>query len=276
MLLARTTSSSENPFAGVSGYRTPAHKRPTLLGGLFPTLTFYHHMTRIVYRSSKLAAAGVYDGEKWVESSLAIFKALENVGVRFDVRGLERVEKLGMPVVYAANHMSTLETFLLPSMLMPKGKITFVVKESLLKYPWFGDVIRARDPIAVGRTNPREDLTRVMGEGAAKLSEGTSVVVFPQTTRAAAFEPEKFNSIGAKLAARAKVPLVPLALHTGAWSTGRFVKDFGPIKPKLTVEFSFGEPLPPQGKGDEAHKATVEFLAQAFANRERTGTLFGR
>jgi 1-acyl-sn-glycerol-3-phosphate acyltransferase len=115
-------------------------------------------------------------------------------------------------------------------------------------------------------------LTVVMTEGAERLSRGFSIVIFPQTTRTDSFDPSKFNTIGAKLAARAKVPLVPLALRTSMWGTGRWLKDFGPIDPSRPVDFAFGEPIAPEGTGDAAHRATVEFITGAFSRWEDSGT----
>ena len=261
----------ENPFQGVDGYRTEADRGPSLLSRLAPSLLFYLRTGKIVYVSSRLARAGAYDGRAWVSYSLAVVNALEKAGVKFDVRGLSNVDGTKGPVVLAANHMSTLETFVLPCILRPRRPLTFIVKKSLLDYPWFGHVLRACDPIAVGRKNPREDLQTVMVEGARRLSEGASVVVFPQTTRTMEFDPEKFNSIGAKLAARSGVPLVPLALKTDAWGTGRIIKDFGPIDPKSAVRMHFGPPLSPEGKGDAAHRATIEFISGKFREWENGG-----
>ncbi len=62
-------------------------------------------------------------------------------------------------------------------------KVTFVVKESLVKHPLFGDVMRSRNPIVVGRTDPRKDFEAVMNEGAEKLSKGISIIIFPQSTQ---------------------------------------------------------------------------------------------
>ncbi|HSH70365.1 MAG TPA: hypothetical protein VK997_10635 [Deferrisomatales bacterium] len=90
------------------------------------------------------------------------------------------------------------------------------------------------------------------------------MIVFPQTTRAERFDPERFNSIGAKLAGRAGVPLIPLALRTDAWGNGRWLKDFGPVDPRRPVRFRFGAPLSPDRRGTEAHRQTVAFIQQAL------------
>ncbi len=75
-----------------------------------------------------------------------------------------------------------------------------------------------------------------------------------------------FNTIGAKLARRAGVPLVPIALKTDAWSVGKLIKDFGPIRPERTVHFSIGPPLEVTGNGREQHEETVRFIQNKLAS----------
>jgi 1-acyl-sn-glycerol-3-phosphate acyltransferase len=158
--------------------------------------------------------------------------------------------------------MSTLETFTLPGTLVPIRPVTFVVKQSLVDYPIFGHVMRSRDPITVGRTNPREDLKAVLEGGTDRLARGISIVIFPQTTRRPVFDPAEFNSIGVKLAKRAGVPIVPIALKTDAWSNGTLAKDYGPIKPSRTAHFAFGPPLAVTGRGEAEHEEIVRFITR--------------
>jgi 1-acyl-sn-glycerol-3-phosphate acyltransferase len=115
-------------------------------------------------------------------------------------------------------------------------------------------------PITVTRTNPREDLKAVLEEGSALLKEGRSVIIFPQTTRTMELEPERFNSIGVKLARRAGVPVVPIALKTDALGNGRVLKDFGTVDPTRDVHFSIGEPMEITGRGHEEHRRIIEFI----------------
>ncbi len=247
-------------------YQTPPGLRRSLLARLspWPALAFYPPVFRIVQRASRLARRGLYGNREWVESSLGIVRVMEGVGMRLAVEGLGHVRALAEPAVFVGNHMSTLETFVLPAILQPLRPITFVVKEALLTYPVFGPVMRSRDPIAVGRANPREDLRAVLEGGQERLARGVSLVVFPQTTRSTAFDPAHFNTIGVKLAARAGVPVVPLALKTDAWGNGRLLKDFGRVDPSLQVHFRFGAPLAAEGKGAAAQKATVGFIRAAL------------
>jgi len=86
--------------------------------------------------------------------------------------------------------MSILETFVLPCLIQPHRDVTFVVKESLITYPLFGQVMRSRQPVVVGRDNPREDLKTVLEEGQKRLEANISIIIFPQTTRSVEFDPK--------------------------------------------------------------------------------------
>ena len=241
-------------------YITP----PTQVSALsraFPSLAFYGRLAGIVVASSRDARAGRYDTERWRRSSLAVIRALEAVGVRFNVTGLDNLARFEGPAVIVANHMSTLETFILPCIIQPHRNITFVIKGGLLKYPVFKHIMKSRNPIVVGRVNPREDFKKVMKEGKQRLEQGTSVVIFPQTTRSDYLDEKKFNSIGIKLAKNAKVPVIPIALKTDAWGVGRFVKDLGEIDPSRKVTFSFGAPIYISGNGKSEHKQVIDFIS---------------
>jgi 1-acyl-sn-glycerol-3-phosphate acyltransferase len=215
-----------------------------------------------VLKASRMCKKGLYTNDFWVQSSLNTVKALESVGGRFEIQNLAAIRKLESACVFISNHMSILETFVLPCLIQPYCDVTFVVKESLLSFPFFKHVMRNRNPIVVGRGNPRKDLRTVLEEGQKRLNANMSVVIFPQTTRSITFDAKKFNSLGIKLAKRGKVPVIPIALKTDAWGNGRKFKDFGKIQPAKPVHITFGDPLPVQGTGKEEHKFIVDFIAK--------------
>lgn len=243
-----------------SSYTTVA-KNISFVRKYLPTIYFYTRFLGVVFRASSLAKRGVYDGLAWSESSLEILRLLENIGVRIQISGLEELRKIDGPCVIIGNHMSMMETLILPVMIQPIKPVTFVIKESLLSYPVFQHVMRARDPVAVSRTNPRQDLRIVLEEGEKRLRQGLSIIVFPQTTRADSFDPSQMSSIGVKLAKKAEVPIIPLALKTDAWRNGRYIKDFGAIDQSIGVFFAFGPPLTIAGKGGEEQQMIAAFIS---------------
>ncbi|MEK6672512.1 MAG: lysophospholipid acyltransferase family protein [Nitrospirota bacterium] len=242
-------------------YRTGKIKA-TLLARLSPSFYFYRQIIRIVFTASRKAKRSRYGDNDWIMSSLDTLRALESAGVSFEITGIDNFKDVEGPCVFIANHMSTLETFVLPVIIAPFKMATFVVKGSLVEYPVFKHVMRSREPITVSRTNPREDLKTVFEGGAERLRKGTSIIIFPQTTRSTFFDPAEFNTIGVKLAKKAEVPVVPVALKTDAWGNGRRLKDFGRIDPSLSVHFAFGKPLWIKDRGNEEHREIIGFITE--------------
>ncbi len=253
----------------IHDYQTPANKK-TFLGRAFPSLRFYPALLKIVFRAAALAKRGEYSDREWVQDNHRVLSILEKVGCRFEVDGRENLTDTSTPQVFVANHMSTLETFVLPGLVHPERPMTFVIKKQLVDFPVFKHIMLSRRPVVVSRHNPREDFKTVMREGLARLREGISVVVFPQTTRSSKFDPQQFNSLGIKLAKKAEVPVVPVALKTDAWSNGRVLKDFGPIRPERPIRFVFAPPMPITGGGKKEQEKCLEFITQ---HMKKWGTL---
>ncbi|QDT06802.1 2-acyl-glycerophospho-ethanolamine acyltransferase [Rubripirellula lacrimiformis] len=237
-----------------------------MVGRTFPTLHFYQQFVRNVLRSSRVAKRGRYDNETWSRTSFEVLRALESVGITVEVAGTGNLQSLHSPCVFVGNHMSMLETIVLPAIVQPICDVTFVVKQSLVDYPVFRHILGSRNPIAVSRVNAREDFKVVMTQGAERLQRGISVVVFPQTTRSTSFDPSQFNSIGIKLASRCGVPVIPIALRTDAWGNGKRIKDLGPIDPSKTVHFEFGSPIDVVGRGEAQHQQVIEFIESRLAS----------
>ncbi|MCT4533799.1 lysophospholipid acyltransferase family protein [Halodesulfovibrio sp.] len=246
-------------------YTTPENAKG-FLSSLFPSAAFYPSMAKIAFCANREAQQGKSSDQAWVKASLDIINALERVGVSLSFENISAFTELDSPCVFIGNHMSTLETFVLPAIIQPHKAVTFVIKSSLLTYPFFGDLMASRDPIAVERTNPREDLKTVLNEGCEKISQGKSIIVFPQSTRSTEFDRKKFNSIGVKLAKKAGVPIVPLALKTDSWGHSKLGKEFGPIDISKKVHFAFDAPITVEGNGKEAHASVCNFIETSLTN----------
>ncbi len=238
----------------------------SFFGRLLPSFSFYTSLLANVYFSSRKAKQGNYDDEAWRLSSYKVLQALERTGLQISISGVEHLQSLKSPCVIVGNHISMMDTVVLPAIIVQERPLTFIVKQSLMDYPVFKHVMRSRNPIALGRTNAREDLKKVFSEGMKRLEQGLSVCVFPQTTRGTDFEPRQFNSIGVKLAQKAGVPVLPLALKTDAWTNGKLIKDLGRIHPETSTHFAFDAPLTVEGKGKEEHQKVIDFISTKLKN----------
>ena len=253
-------------FFRSENYRTPVNAKPSLRQRLFNNSRVYFTVkfAWIVLKTMIMAKRKVYHDKEWAESSFYIFRFIEKAGGRFEITGMENIVKHEGPVLFISNHMSTLETMIFPCIISPLRKVTFVVKESLIKHPLFKDVMLSRDPIVVGRSDPRKDLEAVMDGGADLLKSGTSIVIFPQSTRSVEFKPEDFNSLGVKLARKAGVPVVPVAIKTDFWGNGSMIKELGPIDSKKTIHIKFGEPFMIKGNGKEENAGIISFIQDSL------------
>ena len=218
----------------------------------------------VVLRTRKEAIRMVYDTKAWTDSSFEILRFIEKIGGIFHITGMEYFTQSPGSVLFISNHMSTLETMILPSIIGPHKELTFVVKESLVKHPLFGDVMRSRNPIVVGRTDPRKDLEAVMNGGVDRLNNGISIVIFPQSTRSVEFKPEDFNSLGVKLAKKAGVEVVPIALKTDFWGNGKLIKEIGPMDHHKQIHIKFGEPMKITGNGKEENQRIIDFIQSSL------------
>ena len=231
----------------------------------WPGTIFYARIALEFLTAGLAGRRGTLDSERWMRASLNCIKAVESAGGRLTVSGLDGLSKHTGPLVFIANHMSILETVLLPSFTLPYNEVTFIIKDELRHYPVIGWVMKALDLIAVHRKNPREDLKVVLNEGRRRIQKGCSVVVFPQATRSTVFDVKNFNTLGVKLARQSGVPVLPIALKTDFHGTGRWLKDIGPIYPDRPIHFKFGKPIPIEGNGQAAHRSVVEFIADNLA-----------
>lgn len=223
---------------------------------------YYTRLLLLIANSARIARGGGFTDERWCRDAQLVMRFVESVGGRLAVGGLEGFARQPGPFVFIANHMSMLDTFLLPGIILPFHGVTFVVKEALLRYPVFGAIMRAVKPIAVERQNPRKDLKTVLEEGQRLLGQNRSVIIFPQATRATSFNAEMFNTLGIKLARKAGAPVVPVALKTDFQQNGRLIKEMGPVRLKKTVHIQFGPPMPVEGSGQAVHSRVVSFIRQ--------------
>jgi len=244
-------------------YRTPIERRRKRRYAFFPTATlpFSLELIWLVRWGRRLAVRGGFDRERLVEGCARAGDVIEGSGGRIHITGLDIVAAGNDPVVFVANHMSTMETFLLPAVITPHRPLTFVVKESLVG-GFFGPIMRTLDPVTVTRRDPRADFKKVMVDGVRRLGAGDSICIFPQTTRMTTFDPAQFNTLGVKLARRAGVPIIPLALKTDFYSPGWPIREFGAVRPERDLQFAFGSPISPTLSQRDAHESVLGFVGE--------------
>lgn len=251
----------ENLFPGDS-YDTPEKVQRGLHDYLFCKSRFYFLMRNfyIFYQTGSCARRNELNAERQVILSNMNIRLVEKCGGKIHLSGLNHLDSANGPFVLIGNHMSSLETALFHAIVRPRLDFTFVIKRSLFKVPYFGDIMRSLKAIAVDRKNPRDDFKTIMHEGAALMKEGRSLILFPQATRSRKFIPEEFNTIGVKLARSAQVKVIPFALKTDFLGNGRIMRDLGPINHDSDIHFEFAPPINITGNGKAEHQQIIDFI----------------
>ena len=172
----------------------------------------------------------------------AAFRAL---GLRFDLQGTEHVPRTG-PALLAFNHVSYLDFIFGGFAAQPAGRLVrFMAKRETFDHPVSGPLMRSMHHISVDRAEGTGSLRQAL----RYLREGEVVGIFPEATISRSFEIKEIKSGAVRIAAHAKVPLVPVVL----WGTQRMMtkdhpRDFSRGK---TIAITVGEPLHLEGRDPE-------------------------
>ena len=172
------------------------------------------------------------------------------LGIRVEVIGTEHIPS--EPCIIISNHQSAWETVGLQTLFSP---CVFVLKEDLLKIPFFGWGLAAVRMIAINRNASKAALKKVTEQGIDRLKLGISVVVFPEGTRSGPHDLLPFQIGGAYLATKSNVPVVPVSHNAGTvWPKGSRIRGPGVIKVII------GEPIMPGLKAQALNKRLEDWM----------------
>ena len=91
-------------------------------------------------------------------------------------------------------------------------QVGFVAKDDAEKLPLIGRWIKASQGVFIKRGETREGL-KAIKEGAEKLKNGYSLIIFPEGTRSHCSDMADFKPGSFKLATKAGVPIVPVTIN---------------------------------------------------------------
>ncbi len=164
------------------------------------------------------------------------------LGIQVRVSGMENLP-VGetSPAILLVKHQSTLETFLMPT-LMPHP-LAYVFKKELLSVPFFGWAMGRLDMIHIDRSQRNEAFAKVVSQGKALLARGVWIIMFPEGTRIARGQKGSYKSGGTRLAIETGAPVIPVAVTSAkCWPRKAFIKTPG------VVDVSIGKPIPSAGR----------------------------
>jgi 1-acyl-sn-glycerol-3-phosphate acyltransferase len=175
------------------------------------------------------------------------------LGVR--IEGLENIPE-GNGLILA-KHQSTWETIFLQTIFPPQ---TWVLKRELLWLPIFGWGLALTSPIAIDRAAGKKALRQVITQGINRLQRGMWVVIFPEGTRTAPGQRQRYAIGGAMLAEKSGYPVVPVCHNAGEfWPKQGFGKRPG------MITLVIGEPFSPAGmKAGEINTRVEEWIESTY------------
>ena len=266
----RTTTLSEfrDSLRATGGYltaddcRAPKRARPSAL----TTLRFTWGVTRVFPFCAIMEPFGKLTTDNWANTCFSSVTTAERLGMSVLVEGFSNRLAYNGPVVYLSNHMSMIETIMLPPILLTASPFSYVAKASLAHLPFLERAAEHMRMVPISRKSPREDLMNILRIGTERLNGGDSFLIFPQGTRCEVFSRKRYSSMGAKLAERANCPVVPIVVDTRCQPTrtkGMFkkiFKDFGTVDTSKDIRIAIG-PVIPCDKSKTLHEAAFDWMA---------------
>ncbi len=185
-----------------------------------------------------------------------VFTARTILNINVDVVGRENMPNYACVIM--CKHQSEWEAFYLQALFWP---LCTILKNELLRIPFFGWALALMEPIAIDRTSPKEALKQVQNQGLKKLRQGRSVLIFPEGTRMPLGKSGRYARSGATLAIAATVPILPIAHNAGiCWPNGNQKKQAG------TISFVIGEPIVATGQSARELTKDVEDWIETHSN----------
>ncbi|GAC1312826.1 MAG: hypothetical protein NVSMB12_03550 [Acidimicrobiales bacterium] len=185
------------------------------------------------------------------------------------VTGLDRLEGLEGPVIFAANHGSHLDTFLLLTSLPDRFRHRTVVAAAAdyffdRRIKAVGSAL-ALGAIPIDRTGVSR---RSLARATELLEDGWSMIIFPEGGRTPDGWGQQFRAGAAFLATRVQVPVVPIHLE----GSRRVVRKGSRGVRRATTHVTFGTPLRPTGRlaDSRALAAEMERAVGILADEQAT------
>jgi 1-acyl-sn-glycerol-3-phosphate acyltransferase len=183
------------------------------------------------------------------------------LGIEVRVTGYENlpVGKTS-PAILLVKHQSTLETFLIPT-LMPHP-LAYVFKRELIHVPFFGWAMGRMDMIHIDRNQRAQAFNKVVDQGKRLLAQGIWIIMFPEGTRIPRGQKGVYKSGGTRLAIATGAPVIPIAVNSAkVWPRKAFIKRAG------VVDVCIGPPIDSTGRQPEEMMREVEAWIEAQMHR---------
>ena len=195
----------------------------------------------------------------WGRSILAVSR------IKVCVEGLSNIDPQ-RPYIYMPNHQSNFDIPVLLGHLTVQFR--WLAKMELFKIPIFGRAMRKAGYISIDRQN-RESAIKSLEMAAEKISNGVSVLIFPEGTRSRDGKIRPFKKGGFVTAINAGVPIVPIII-TGTraiMTKGQFRVNPGQIG------MSIQKPIDTTIYSPDSKEALMEHVRRVICNNFKTSQM---
>ncbi len=178
----------------------------------------------------------LYFAHMWLRINLFGLRLI--CGLKWQVEGKEHIPQT--PCVVLSKHQSTWETYFLPTILPPT---VYVAKRSLALIPIFGWALVALRFILIDRKSGSSAINQIVTQSLERMSDGYSVIIFPEGTRVAVGAEPNYRIGGAVVAEKTGTNILPVAVNSG-----EFWPRMGYIKWPGTITVSIGPVIESTGR----------------------------
>ncbi|QAR33262.1 1-acyl-sn-glycerol-3-phosphate acyltransferase [Geovibrio thiophilus] len=166
------------------------------------------------------------------------------LGIRVKTEGLEKLDK-NTYYVFMGNHLSYADIFVLLHVFSDR-LFLFMAKKELFKIPFFGFALKKIGMIPIEREDRKDGLKSLLS-AAKKISEGYSVLLFPEGTRSSDGKLGSFKRGAFVLAGRTGNKIAPFII---SGTSSAVPKHSFRVYPFKKVHLKFLEPMDSGGMKD--------------------------
>lgn len=172
--------------------------------------------------------------------------SLRMANINLVVEGQENLTE-GETYVFVANHVSIFDIPAIWVATAPKlgGRIRIIYKRTLQLIPFLGWELMASPFIPIEREKMRRSVEGI-NKAISAIQSGDSVIIFAEGTRSRSGRLKEFKRGGFHLAARAKKPLVPVAIV----DAHKVLRADSVDLQEGTIRVIIGKPVPPPEQDD--------------------------
>lgn len=211
---------------------------------LFRSLVFYLVLlySTVILGLASILWAAVTRQEKWSHRFGRLWGTINlwAAGVTVCINGLDRIDRSDS-YVFAGNHQGLFDIFAILAKL--PIHFSWLAKQELFRIPVLGPAMQVSGYIPIDRSDHRSALES-MNKAAARVQNGTSIVIFPEGTRSPDGVLREFKKGGFMLAIKSQKPIVPLSI-SGSYTILPKRSEWLNTPGHITI--TVGSPVPTKG-----------------------------